>query len=91
MNLESIVCPNWLPGTNEILPDGVLLSPELKLKNKLRCYCEVVKPAERLCIEMHSATVCKERTDRWVEQNLSLQRNILPAIPRRGRLINLEP
>ena len=91
INLENVACPNWLPGTNEILPEGVTLSPKMKLHNALRCYCEIIKPAEIRCMEeFPRRQICKERTDRWVEQNLILRRNVVQPPPR-GRLINLEP
>ena len=32
--MQNITCPKWVPGTNEILPHGVTLSPELELKNR---------------------------------------------------------
>ena len=49
-NLDQIQCPKWLPGTNEILPQGVTLSPDLELENRVRCYCEVVKAKEADCL-----------------------------------------
>ena len=51
--LQQIKCPKWVPGTNQILPQGVTLSPELELKNRVRCYCKVVKEKERQCIAQH--------------------------------------
>ena len=45
-NLEQIQCPKWVPGSDQVLPQGVSLSPELELENRVRCYCEVVKAKE---------------------------------------------
>lgn len=95
--MQNITCPKWVPGTNEILPRGVTLSPELELKNRVRCYCEVVLPQERGCIANNvPKNLCKARTAAWVEDNLMLKENFrrvqAPADPpRRDRMINVEP
>ena len=96
--LQQIECPKWVPGTNQVLPQGVSLSPELELKNRVRCYCEVVKLKERQCLAQYvPANICKARTAAWVEDNLSLKQNgfqlvngVAPS-PRRDRMINVEP
>lgn len=96
--LEDIDCPRWLPGTEQILPPEVGLSPEQELQNKVRCYCEVVKPKERECLSRRwvPKSVCTQRTSEWIERNLSLYRGhnnangILPP-PRRDRMMNIEP
>ena len=31
--MQDITCPQWVPGTDRVLPRGVTLSPELALKN----------------------------------------------------------
>ena len=95
--LENISCPKWVPGTNEILPAGVTLSPELELKNRVRCYCEVVKAKEQECATMRIPwNICKARTAAWVEDNLMLRENFRRAqapapLPQRDRMISIEP
>tara|TARA_R110002051_G_scaffold140136_2_gene212938 strand:- start:1928 stop:2275 length:348 start_codon:yes stop_codon:yes gene_type:complete len=95
--LQQIKCPKWVPGTNQILPQGVTLSPELELKNRVRCYCKVVKEKERQCIAQHvPASICKARTAQWVEDNLKLKEsfqlvNGVSPLPRRDRMMNVEP
>ena len=96
-NVEQIQCPRWLPGTNQILSEGVSLSPELELENRVRCYCEVVKAKEAQCLARHvPATICKARTRLWVENNLKLKEafqlvNDVVPLPRRDRMMNVEP
>jgi hypothetical protein len=95
--LQHIECPKWVPGSNEILPAGVSLSPELELQNTVRCYCEVVKAKEQECLSRRvPANLCKARTRIWVENNLSLKKNFqlvngISPLPRRDRMINVEP
>ena len=95
--LQEINCPKWVPGTNHVMPAGVSLSPELELKNRVRCYCEVVKQKERECLARHiPETICLSRTTRWVEQNLSLYNplqvnNRINPIPVRDRMMTIEP
>jgi hypothetical protein len=95
--MQNIQCPKWVPGTNEILPAGVTLSPELELKNRVRCYCEVVKAKERECVQMRiPLNLCKARTAAWVEDNLMLRENFRRAqapvpLPQRDRMMNVEP
>ncbi len=84
-----------MPGTNHILPHRVTLSPELDLKIRVRCYCEVVLPQERGCIANNvPKNLCKARTAAWVEDNLMLKENFRRAqapIPQRDRMINVDP
>jgi len=93
-NLEQIECPRWAPGTNEILPMNVTLSPQLELQNTMRCYCQVVKYKERECINNRvPSMICKQRTADWVEQNLKLnsnniQDNVIMRLPKRNLIIN---
>tara|TARA_A100001515_G_scaffold15717_1_gene11598 strand:+ start:347 stop:694 length:348 start_codon:yes stop_codon:yes gene_type:complete len=95
--MQTITCPKWVPGTNQILPRGVTLAPGLELKNKMRCYCEVVKAKERECIARNvPKNLCVARTAAWVEDNLMLRENFrrvqVPApIPQRDRMMNVEP
>jgi hypothetical protein len=93
--MQDINCPKWVPGTNQILPAGVTLSPELELKNRVRCYCEVVIPQERECIINNiPRNLCEARTATWVEDNLMLRENFRRAqapLPQRDRMINIEP
>ncbi len=93
--MQDIKCPKWVPGTNQILPAGVTLSPELELKNRVRCYCEVVKAKERECVQMRiPLNLCKARTAAWVEDNFMLKENFRRAqapLPQRDRMINIEP
>jgi len=96
-NLQNITCPKWVPGTDQILPAGVTLSPELELENRVRCYCEFVKAKEIECLRRHiPATICKARTRIWVENNLKLKEafqlvNGISPAPRRDRMMNVEP
>ncbi len=95
--MQEIRCPRWVPGTNQVLPAGVTLSPELELKNRVRCYCEVVMPQERGCIANNiPRNLCKARTAAWVEDNLALGENFRRAQapnapPQRDRMMNVEP
>jgi len=97
-NVEQIQCPRWLPGTDQLVPQGVTLSPELELENRVRCYCEVVKAKEAQCLARHvPATICKARTRAWVRDNLLIKegfqlvnKDIAPA-PRRDRMMNVTP
>lgn len=95
--MQEISCPKWVPGTDRVLPRGVTLAPGLELKNKMRCYCEVVKVKERECIARNiPKNLCVARTNSWVEDNLLLKENFrrvqAPADPpRRDRMINVEP
>ena len=69
-SLSPIECPKWLPNTNQILPAGVTLSKAQLLKNNLRCYCEIVVPLERGCLENYSQEQCTQRTKEWVNINI---------------------
>ena len=95
--MTNIECPQWVPGTNEILPAGVELSPRLKLKNLARCYCEVVEVEEKRCIDANiPKNLCKARTAQWVEDNLLLNQgyqllNQVAPAPTRDRMVNVEP
>jgi hypothetical protein len=96
-NLDQIQCPKWLPGTNEILPQGVTLSPDLELENRVRCYCEVVKAKEADCLTRQvPENICKDRTRLWVRNNLLIKEsfqlvNDIAPIPRRDRMMNVTP
>ena len=95
--MENITCPKWVPGSNEVLPRGVSLSPELELKNRVRCYCEVVMRKERECVAMRiPLNLCKARTAQWVEDNLMLREDLVRVqtpiqLPHRDRMMNVEP
>jgi hypothetical protein len=93
--LQEITCPKWIPGSNRLLPAGVTLSPSLELKNRVRCFCEVVKAKEQECINMRiPRNICTDRTAAWVEDNLMLRENFRRAqapVPQRDRMINIEP
>jgi len=92
--LEQIECPRWAPGTDEVLPMEITLSPPLQLRNTMRCYCQVVKQKERECIRTGvPERICKGRTIDWIEQNLKLnqnivQDNVLMRLPKRNVIIN---
>ena len=96
-NLDQIECPKWLPGTNEILPPGVTLAPDLELENRVRCYCEVVKAKEADCLARQvPENICKDRTRLWVRNNLLIKEsfqlvNDIAPIPRRDRMMNVTP
>ena len=93
-NLPQIECPRWAPGGDQILPTNITLSPQLKLQNAMRCYCQVVKTKERECIRQGvPERICQRRTNDWVEQNLKLntntvQDNVMMRLPKRNLIIN---
>ncbi len=92
-SLAAIECPKWLPGTNQVLPQGIQLSPQQELENRLRCYCSVVKPAEMVCLQRNSREDCEERTRSWVTSNFP-NFNPRPGLvpPRRTlRMLSIEP
>tara|TARA_R100000995_G_C3484256_1_gene126178 strand:- start:5729 stop:6070 length:342 start_codon:yes stop_codon:yes gene_type:complete len=94
-NLQQIQCPNWVPGTNEIMPEQMTLSPAMDLHNKMRCYCQVVKVKERECLDNNvPSNICLQRTRDWVTNNLSLKNKNLPDglvnLPTRNVIINVE-
>ena len=84
--LEEITCPRWVPGTDEVMPYGMTLSPELELENKVRCIRQRVPE-----------NICKARTKAWVQKNLKLKQTTLvnnggvAPVPVRDRMINIEP
>ena len=95
--LQAIDCPKYVPGTNQLLPAGVTLSPDLELQNRIRCYCEVVKYKERECIRARvPSNLCKARTAAWVQDNLMLKKNYrridaVQPLPQRDRMMNVNP
>ncbi|MCS5550402.1 MAG: hypothetical protein NZ811_02675, partial [Gammaproteobacteria bacterium] len=80
-----------------VLPQGMTLSPELELQNRVRCYCQIVKAKEKNCIDrLVPRSICLERTRQWVEKNLRLPQamslvNGVGPVPVRDRMINVEP
>ncbi len=92
-NLSPIECPKWLPGTNVILADNVHLTREQEVKNLMRCYCEIVKKQEALCIRDNDREACRERTNRWFQENVApLITQQAYAPPRRQlRVLSIEP
>jgi hypothetical protein len=90
-NLNPIVCPKYLPGTDVPLPAGVMLSPEQELQNRVRCYCETVKREEALCIRANNPRErCVARTKSWIRNNLQiLKRSPVVAPPQRNLIINM--
>jgi len=90
-NLSPIQCPDWLPGTNVILPPGTYLTREQKVANLLRCYCEVVKAEEALCKESYRDEDCRRRSSKWIKENIMPlmipQRLVSPPV----RIISIEP
>jgi hypothetical protein len=89
----NIECLKYLPGTNEVLPDGVHLSRDQNVANLMRCYCEVVVPAEMACTRNDTPANCRATTAAWIRDNiLSLMQH--PGViqpPRRWRVISIEP
>jgi len=69
--LSPIVCPRWLGDGATLAPQGIHLTNKQRRANKLRCYWEVVKPAETLCKTRNPPPKCEERTDRWLTTNFS--------------------
>lgn len=90
----AIICPKYLPGTNALLPDDAYLTHEQTVSNLMRCYCEVVVPAEHECRKNYYQADCTDRTDQWVRDNIiSLlvnQLQIRPP-PTRQRIISIDP
>jgi len=91
--LNPVTCPKWLPGTNVPLPAGVTLSPEPELQNRMRCYCQVIKREEAICIRSNTPrSQCVQRTETWIRENLqlfSIDRFNVPSLPRRNLMINV--
>ena len=94
----NIECPNWLPGTNEVLPPQVTLRREDRVRNLLRCYCEVVKVEEKRCIQKGtSPEACKEKTLSWYRDvfvpsaTTLLGNGLVPPVPNRMRMMTIEP
>jgi hypothetical protein len=97
-NLEDIQCPTWVPGSEEVVPAGIVvnLTKAQKLDNAARCYCEVVKAEERDCLARHvPKDICLARTSDWLRKNLKVRSpNFqLMDVPVRGRdlMINVRP
>ena len=89
--LAQIHCPEWLPGTDRVLPAGVTLTKEQKLKNNLKCYCQIVKPAEIECLKRNLPDMCRQRTAAWVTENIANVVLSNQALVRRWRLMTIEP
>ena len=93
---NGIVCKQYYPGTNIALPAGVVYNytPEERVRNNLRCYCETVKSTERDCIRAgFSKRECVAKTHRWASANLvdkaSVAQGVTP-IPRRNVIVNIQ-
>ncbi len=67
--LSEIECPKWIGDGEAVAPPGVSLSAEQKRLNRLRCYWQVVKPAEWQCKRQRPPGQCKQRTDSWLTTN----------------------
>tara|TARA_Y100001937_G_C6972554_1_gene263986 strand:- start:151 stop:492 length:342 start_codon:yes stop_codon:yes gene_type:complete len=67
--LPDIECPKWIGDGEAVAPPGVSLSSEQKRLNRLRCYWQVVKPAEWQCKRQRPSGQCKQRTDSWLTTN----------------------
>ncbi len=90
---STITCRQYFPGTNHLVPAGVVYNytPEQSLSNKMRCYCETVKPLEHMCITRgYSTQACKSKTNTWVGDNLrEAVPNRIPRLPRRNVILNI--
>lgn len=91
-----IQCRQYLPGTNQVLPAGVnyQYTKEEKLMNDLRCFCEIVKPAEVQCITRGiEKRLCVAKTRRWVTANVVFQGQPgIANIPtRKNVIVNIQP
>lgn len=64
--LEAIECPRWIGDSDVVAPPGVGLSLTQKKVNRLRCYWQVVKPAEWRCARQRPLAQCQERTNQWL-------------------------
>ena len=90
----NVQCPNWLPGTNEVLPPGVTLSPAQETQNIFRCYCEVVKPAVKKCIRRKPYSECIELESDWLSREtakLFAKFRAITPVPSRPRIMSIEP
>ena len=87
----NIACPLYLPGTNVLVPPGIVYrySKSEKKKNQLRCYCETVKPLEEACINAgFNRQECIDRTARWIEEIFLVEDRTL--MNKRNFLLNLQ-
>jgi len=69
---SEIVCSKYLPGTNTRVPRGVIYrySPEQWRDNQMRCFCEVVKATESMCVRGgYGEDRCAAKTQKWVKKN----------------------
>lgn len=91
----AITCQKYLPGTDALLPDDAYLTHKQTVSNLMRCYCEVVMPAERECRKNYYRADCSERTDQWIRDNIiSLMVNrhqVRPPPNRSTRIISIDP
>ena len=90
----NVQCPKWLPGTNHVLPPGVTLAPAQETQNVFRCYCEIVKPAVKKCMERKTKEECTNLEQDWLSRETAkmyAKFRTLPTLPRRPRIISIEP
>lgn len=93
-----ILCRQYYPGTNQIVPEGIPFNytPQQKVLNNLKCYCEVVKPLETLCIDNgYDRADCLAKTANWATLNLidglSIVRSVIRVPARRNVIVNIQP
>ena len=93
-----ILCKQYYPGTNHVVPRNITFNytPQQKVLNNLRCYCETVKPLELQCIDHgYSRDDCRLRSERWASSNLinrDYRQGQLANVPiRRNVIINVQP
>lgn len=70
-----IGCVEYMPNSDIRVPAGVTFgySPSQWRDNQMRCFCEVVKPLESMCIRSgYNSSQCKSRTTRWVDENFQI-------------------
>jgi hypothetical protein len=75
---SEIKCPKYMPGSNTLVPNGVVFqySPRQWRDNQMRCYCETVKNSEDLCIQAgYSRVRCIAKTRAWIQENFPIIAN----------------
>jgi hypothetical protein len=80
-----ISCPKWINQSDEVAPPGISVSPTQSRTNRLRCYCSIVKPLEKLCKKNYARNLCEQRTLNWLDKNFSMPGGVLNANQRQDQ------
>ena len=82
---SELSCPKWIGSGDEVTPRGVNLSPKQQRTNRLRCYCQIVKPLEKTCKNQYARNLCEQRTLNWLDRNFSMPGGVLNANQRQDQ------